>query len=80
MFQEHATEIKIPYIESHKDEHGHDHGHDVKYVLDWYAHPNYKFDYGVEDKHTGDYHSQKEETDGEKLIPVGKKMSLMVPI
>lgn len=39
------------------DKHGH---HNVDYV----AHPKYEFAYGVEDHHTGDYHSQKEHRNG----------------
>lgn len=42
---------------SWKDKHGHHH-HDYK------AHPKYKFAYGVDDKHTKDYHGQKEHRDG----------------
>lgn len=31
------------------------------------AHPQYNFQYGVADGHTGDHHSQKEERDGDKV-------------
>lgn len=44
-----------------KDKHGHLH-HDYR------AHPKYKFAYGVEDKHTKDYHGQKEHRDGTSSI------------
>ena len=40
-----------------KDKHGHLH-HDYR------AHPKYKFAYGVDDKHTKDFHGQKEHRDG----------------
>ncbi|XP_031364602.1 adult-specific cuticular protein ACP-22-like, partial [Apis dorsata] len=43
-----------------KDKHGHLH-HDYR------AHPKYKFAYGVEDKHTKDYHGQKEHRDGKEV-------------
>lgn len=39
------------------DEHGHQ-------QVDYVAHPKYEFAYGVEDRHTGDYHGQKEYSDG----------------
>ncbi|XP_034951319.1 cuticle protein-like [Chelonus insularis] len=39
------------------DKHGYHHG-------DYIAHPKYEFAYGIEDHHTGDYHSQKEHRDG----------------
>ncbi|XP_033175192.1 adult-specific cuticular protein ACP-22-like [Bombus impatiens] len=45
---------------SWKDKHGHHH-HDYK------AHPKYKFAYGVDDKHTKDYHGQKEHRDGKEV-------------
>ncbi|XP_054270155.1 cuticle protein 8-like [Macrosteles quadrilineatus] len=35
------------------------------YVEDYYAHPKYKFEYGVHDSHTGDIKSHKEERDGD---------------
>ncbi|XP_077271090.1 uncharacterized protein LOC143902234 [Temnothorax americanus] len=43
------------------DKHGHHH-------VDYVAHPNYEFAYGVEDRHTGDYHGQKEHRDGKKVV------------
>ncbi|CAK9806554.1 Cuticle protein 19 [Anthophora plagiata] len=43
-----------------KDKHGH-HYHD------YIAHPKYKFAYGVDDKHTKDYHGQKEHRDGKEV-------------
>ncbi|XP_033208667.1 cuticle protein 7-like isoform X2 [Belonocnema kinseyi] len=42
------------------DKQGHNH-HDYE------ARPHYEFAYGVEDHHTGDYHGQKENRDGEKV-------------
>lgn len=35
-----------------------------KTSIDYYAHPQYKFSYGVNDPHTGDHKSQHEERDG----------------
>ncbi|GLG97609.1 Cuticle protein 8, partial [Gryllus bimaculatus] len=35
--------------------------------IDYVAYPKYKFEYGVEDKHTGDYKQQKEIRDGDKV-------------
>ncbi|KAG5872614.1 hypothetical protein JTB14_017130 [Gonioctena quinquepunctata] len=32
---------------------------------DYYAHPKYEFNYGVQDGHTGDYKSQHEQRDGD---------------
>ena len=40
------------------------HGHEDHHV-DYYAYPKYKFQYGVEDHHTGDHHSHWEERDGD---------------
>ncbi|XP_053973432.1 adult-specific cuticular protein ACP-22-like [Hylaeus volcanicus] len=45
---------------SWKDKHGHVH-HDYK------AHPKYKYSYGVDDKHTKDYHGQHEHRDGKEV-------------
>lgn len=59
-------EVKVPYVEPHHEEHGHHHhNHEPHYVLDYVAHPKYEYSYGVEDHHTGDFHSQKETRDGE---------------
>ncbi|KAF5307763.1 hypothetical protein FQR65_LT06634 [Abscondita terminalis] len=33
--------------------------------VDYYAHPKYKFKYGVSDDHTHDHHSQHESRDGD---------------
>jgi hypothetical protein len=33
--------------------------------VDYYAHPQYKFEYGVNDPHTGDHKSQQETRDGD---------------
>ncbi|XP_014467855.1 PREDICTED: histidine-rich glycoprotein-like [Dinoponera quadriceps] len=50
------------------DEHGvtwrDGHGHHEDYV----GHPHYAFSYGVEDRHTGDYHGQKEHGDGTEVF------------
>ncbi|KAG8236740.1 hypothetical protein J437_LFUL016995 [Ladona fulva] len=35
------------------------------HAVDYYAHPHYQFNYGVEDHHTGDIKSQHEERDGD---------------
>lgn len=64
-------EVKVPYIEPHHHDHHeheyHEHHHEpeLKYVHDYVAHPKYEYSYGVEDYHTGDFHSQKETRDGE---------------
>ncbi|PSN37960.1 hypothetical protein C0J52_10441 [Blattella germanica] len=47
-------------------DHGHGHGHNiVKEVIDYHAHPKYKFDYAVHDPHTGDVKNQWETRDGD---------------
>ncbi|XP_076173382.1 uncharacterized protein LOC143149698 [Ptiloglossa arizonensis] len=38
-----------------------------EYTVDYVAHPKYEFSYGVEDRHTGDYHNQKETRDGNSV-------------
>nr|QGT33386.1 cuticular protein 33 [Microplitis mediator] len=43
------------------DKHGHHH-------VDYVAHPKYKFAYGVQDHHTGDYHGHKEHRDGKHIV------------
>lgn len=61
---------------SHEIHHGHgggdagsygggesSYGHDDH--KDYYAHPQYKFEYGVKDGHTGDHKSQWEHRDGD---------------
>lgn len=65
-------EVKVPHIViDHFDEHNYLHGHDHEhrhqdgYTVDYVAHPKYEFSYGVEDHHTGDFHSQKESRHGE---------------
>nr|XP_023019615.1 cuticle protein 19-like [Leptinotarsa decemlineata] len=35
------------------------------HVEDYYAHPKYEFNYGVQDGHTGDHKSQHEQRDGD---------------
>ncbi|XP_018561018.1 cuticle protein 19-like [Anoplophora glabripennis] len=37
----------------------------VHHDVDYYAHPKYAFNYGVQDGHTGDHKSQHEERDGD---------------
>ncbi|XP_069668732.1 cuticle protein 19-like [Periplaneta americana] len=47
---------------------GHGGGHEhniVKEVVDYHAHPKYKFDYAVHDPHTGDVKNQWETRDGD---------------
>ncbi|KAK7869757.1 hypothetical protein R5R35_008292 [Gryllus longicercus] len=44
------------------DKHGHKHE-----FVDYVAYPKYKFEYGVEDKHTGDIKQQKEVRDGDQV-------------
>ncbi|XP_046393597.1 cuticle protein 7-like [Ischnura elegans] len=39
-------------------------GH-AAHAVDYYAHPKYQFEYGVQDHHTGDIKSQHEERDGD---------------
>ncbi|XP_055633134.1 cuticle protein 19-like [Toxorhynchites rutilus septentrionalis] len=41
------------------------HGHDY---YDYDAYPKYKFEYGVDDSHTGDKKSQWEQRDGEIVV------------
>ncbi|XP_003699995.1 uncharacterized protein LOC100883237 [Megachile rotundata] len=57
-------EVKVPYAVHHDDNHLH--GQDA-YTVDYVAHPKYEFSYGVEDQHTGDFHSQKESRDGNSV-------------
>ncbi|KAE8574000.1 Cuticle Protein CPR RR-2 [Halyomorpha halys] len=38
-----------------------------KHPIDYYSHPKYSYKYGVEDPHTGDMKSVKEERDGDKV-------------
>ncbi|XP_065210784.1 cuticle protein 19-like [Planococcus citri] len=40
---------------------------DEEHDVDYYAHPKYSFNYGVEDPHTGDVKSQQEYRDGDVL-------------
>ncbi|KAK9869694.1 hypothetical protein WA026_003436 [Henosepilachna vigintioctopunctata] len=37
----------------------------VAHAVDYYAHPKYEFNYGVQDGHTGDHKSQHEVRDGD---------------
>ncbi|XP_028141203.2 cuticle protein-like [Diabrotica virgifera virgifera] len=53
-------------------EHGHGyaaplaaHGHSAHHDVDYYAHPKYEFNYGVQDGHTGDHKTQHEVRDGD---------------
>ncbi|XP_012278410.1 adult-specific cuticular protein ACP-22-like [Orussus abietinus] len=62
-------EVKVPYVVPH-GEHNHLYGHDHEdhgYTVDYVAHPKYEFSYGVEDHHSGDFHSQKESRDGSSV-------------
>ncbi|XP_012267640.2 cuticle protein 19-like [Athalia rosae] len=43
------------------DKHGH-------HRTDYLGHPKYSFAYGVEDHHTGDFHGQKEQRDGDEVV------------
>ncbi|XP_076659697.1 uncharacterized protein LOC143363006 [Halictus rubicundus] len=57
-------QVKVP--QQHDDgNHLHGQGHD--YTVDYVAHPRYEFSYGVEDHHTGDFHTQKETRDGSSV-------------
>ena len=69
-------QVKVPYAdenyaraqlaENHNNHLTASHGQDYDdYAMDYVAHPKYRFSYGVEDHHTGDFHSQKESRDGE---------------
>ncbi|EDS38704.1 adult cuticle protein [Culex quinquefasciatus] len=55
--------------EHHKIEHHHEpehkHHHAIEVPHDYFAHAKYKFDYGVQDPHTGDHKSHWEERDGD---------------
>ena len=55
------------YNHDNSGAYGHDdsgsYGHDDH--KDYYAHPQYKFEYGVKDGHTGDHKSQWEHRDGD---------------
>ncbi|CAH1117868.1 unnamed protein product [Phaedon cochleariae] len=42
-------------------------GHGYDEGRDYYAHPKYQFDYGVQDPHTGDHKSQHEVRDGDAV-------------
>ncbi|XP_072398298.1 uncharacterized protein [Diabrotica undecimpunctata] len=41
------------------------HGHSAPHNVDYYAHPKYEFNYGVQDGHTGDHKTQHEVRDGD---------------
>ncbi|CAG9838995.1 unnamed protein product [Diabrotica balteata] len=41
------------------------HGHSAQHDVDYYAHPKYEFNYGVQDGHTGDHKTQHEVRDGD---------------
>uniref|UniRef100_A0A6P7G8N5 Cuticle protein 8-like n=1 Tax=Diabrotica virgifera virgifera TaxID=50390 RepID=A0A6P7G8N5_DIAVI len=41
------------------------HGHSAHHDVDYYAHPKYEFNYGVQDGHTGDHKTQHEVRDGD---------------
>lgn len=62
-------EVKVPHVPvDHLSEHnflGHnEHHHHDGYTVDYVAKPKYEFSYGVEDHHSGDFHGQKESSDG----------------
>ncbi|XP_019875915.1 cuticle protein 19 [Aethina tumida] len=44
---------------------GYGHGSEGHHDVDYYAHPKYEFNYGVQDPHTGDHKSQHEVRDGD---------------
>ncbi|XP_058456843.1 larval cuticle protein A2B-like [Malaya genurostris] len=52
-----------PEIHHHKVEHHEEHVYEIPH--DYYAHAKYKFDYGVQDPHTGDHKTHWEERDGD---------------
>ncbi|XP_011874260.1 PREDICTED: uncharacterized protein LOC105565568 [Vollenhovia emeryi] len=64
-------EVKVPHVPvDHLGEHNylqthHEHRHHDGYTVDYVGKPKYEFSYGVEDHHTGDFHGQKESSDGE---------------
>lgn len=63
-------EVKVPHVPvDHLGEHylqsHHEHHHHDGYTVDYVGKPKYEFSYGVEDHHTGDFHGQKESSDGE---------------
>lgn len=64
-------EVKVPHVpvHDHLGEHNYlhhePHHHHDGYTVDYVAKPKYEFSYGVEDHHTGDFHGQKESSDGE---------------
>ncbi|KAL3283001.1 hypothetical protein HHI36_006158 [Cryptolaemus montrouzieri] len=41
------------------------HGYNDGHAVDYYAHPKYEFNYGVQDPHTGDHKFQQESRDGD---------------
>ncbi|XP_055605932.1 histidine-rich glycoprotein-like [Uranotaenia lowii] len=49
----------------HEPEHHHHEDHHIEVPHDYFAHAKYKYDYGVEDPHTGNHHSHWEERDGD---------------
>lgn len=63
-------EVKVPHVPvDHHGEHNYlthyEHRPHDGYTVDYVAKPKYEFSYGVEDHHTGDFHGQKESSDGE---------------
>ncbi|KAL0131450.1 hypothetical protein PUN28_002764 [Cardiocondyla obscurior] len=65
-------EVKVPHVPvDHLGEHNylnhHEHHHHDGYTVDYVAKPKYEFSYGVEDHHTGDFHGQKESSDGHSV-------------
>lgn len=45
----------------------HDEGHGNEKHHDYYHHPSYKYEYGVQDPKTKDHHTQWEHRDGDKV-------------
>ncbi|XP_058797080.1 cuticle protein 21-like [Phymastichus coffea] len=62
-----GPEYEIKVLEHHHEDNHLLHNHENHYTHDYMAHPKYQFSYGVEDHHTGDFHSQKETRDGHSV-------------
>ncbi|XP_039304800.1 uncharacterized protein LOC105194937 [Solenopsis invicta] len=65
-------EVKVPHVPvDHHGEHNylthHEHRPHDGYTVDYVGKPKYEFSYGVEDHHTGDFHGQKESSDGHSV-------------
>ena len=64
----------VAAVSAHYIQHEGPHHHEIEaqhqdvhsaHHVDYYAYPQYKFEYGVKDPHTGDHKSHKEERDGD---------------